>query len=232
MKELFLKYIGLIAGLIVIGFMVWYFSGIVTYIAVALLLSFMGSPLVRRLRKVHIGRFILPKAVCASITLLVMIMIFGIFVLIVVPLIIQQANVIASIDVEKLVAHYKEPMERLNEFLIQYNVLGSEETIANYIENQITSLMDLTKFTNFFANLVTATGSVFMGTFIILFLTFYFLLDENLVKNFILLLTPDEHMQSIEHVLHDSKILLVRYFHGILLEIVIMMTESITRQYF
>ncbi|MEJ2594459.1 MAG: AI-2E family transporter [bacterium] len=228
MKELFLKYIGLIAGLIVIGFMVWYFSGIVTYIAVALLLSFMGSPLARRLGKVHIGKYRLPKAVCASITLLVMIMIFGIFVLIVVPLIIQQANVIATIDVEKLVAHYQEPMERLNEFLIQYNVLGSEETIANYIENQITSLMDLTKFTNFFANLVSATGSVFMGTFIILFLTFYFLLDENLVKNFILLLTPDEHMQSIEHVLHDSKILLVRYFHGIMLEIVIMMTLEST----
>jgi predicted PurR-regulated permease PerM len=115
-------------------------------------------------------------------------------------------------------------MNNLNEFLVQYNVLGTEKTIASYIEEQISSLLDLTKFTNFFANLVSATGNVFMGTFIILFLTFYFILEENLVKNFILLLTPDEHSDNMERVLHDSKLLLVRYFHGILLEIVIMMT--------
>jgi predicted PurR-regulated permease PerM len=228
LKEQLLKYLGLIAGLLVIGFMVWYFSGIVTYIAIALLLSLMGHPLVKRLEKIHIRKFKIPKALSAAITLLVMIMIFGIFVLIVVPLIIQQANVITSINVERLVAHYREPMDRLNDFLVQYNVLDSQETIAIYIDEQINSLVDLTKFTNFFANLVTATGSVFIGTFIILFLTFYFLLDENLVKNFILLLTPDDHMENIERVLHDSKILLVRYFHGILLEIVIMMTLEST----
>lgn len=204
--------------------MMWYFSGIVTYIIIALLLSFMGMPLVKRLKKVHIGKHKLPQAVAATLTLLVMILIFGLFVLIIVPLIIQQGNVIASIDVNELVAHYREPMNNLNEFLVQYNVLDSQQTISNYIEEQITSLLDLTKFTNFFANLVTATGSVFMGTFIILFLTFYFLLEENLVKNSILMLTPDEHSENIERVLHDSKILLVRYFHGVLLEIVIMMT--------
>ena len=204
--------------------MMWYFSSIVTYVVVALLLSFMGLPLVKRLRKVKIGKRFMPRALSATITLFVMIMIFGVFVLIIVPLIIQQANVIASIDVDRLVAYYREPMEKLNDFLVQYNVLGSEQTIAHYIELQISQLLDLTRFTNFFANLVSATGNVFMGTFIILFLTFYFLLEENLVKNFILLLTPDEHTQNIERVLHDSKILLVRYFHGVLLEIVIMMT--------
>ena len=204
--------------------MMWYFSGIVTYIIIALLLSFMGMPLVKRLKKVHIGKHRLPQAIAATLTLLVMILIFGLFVLIIVPLIIQQGNVIASIDVNELVAHYREPMNRINEFLVQYNVLDSEETIAHYIEEQIASLLDLTKFTNFFANLLTATGSVFMGTFIILFLTFYFLLEENLVKNSIMLLTPDDHSDNIERVLHDSKVLLVRYFHGVLLEIVIMMT--------
>ena len=204
--------------------MMWYFSSIFTYITIALLLSFMGMPLVKRLRKIHIGKYKMPQAISASLTLIFMIMIFGIFVLIIVPLIIQQANVIATIDADKLVAHYREPMNTLNEFLVQYNVLGSEQTIANYIEEQVKSLLDLTRFTNFFANLVTATGSVFMGTFIILFLTFYFLLEENLVKNFILLLTPDEHSENMERALHDSKILLVRYFHGVLLEIGIMMT--------
>ena len=204
--------------------MVWYFSGIVTYVVVATLLSLMGNPLVKRLNKIKFGKRMMPRAISATITLFTMILIFGLFVLIIVPLIIQQANVIASIDVNAVVNHYKGPMQNFNEFLVQYNVISSGETIAQYLETQITDFLDLTKFTNFFANLVSATGSVLMGTFIILFLTFYFLLEENLMKKFILLLTPDEHIENMERVMHDSKILLVRYFHGILLEIVIMMT--------
>lgn len=206
------------------AFMVWYFSGIVTYVVVATLLSLMGNPLVKRLNKIKFGKRMMPRAISATITLFTMILIFGLFVLIIVPLIIQQANVIASIDVNAVVNHYKGPMQNFNEFLVQYNVISSGETIAQYLETQITDFLDLTKFTNFFANLVSATGSVLMGTFIILFLTFYFLLEENLMKKFILLLTPDEHIENMERVMHDSKILLVRYFHGILLEIVIMMT--------
>jgi len=206
------------------AFMVWYFAGIVTYVVVATLLSLMGNPLVKRLNKIKFGKRMIPHALSATITLLTMILIFGLFVLIIVPLIIQQANVIASIDVNAVVNHYRGPMQSFNEFLVQYNVISSGETIAQYLKTQITELLDLTKFTNFFANLVTATGSVLMGTFIILFLTFYFLLEENLMKKFILILTPDEHVENTERVLHDSKVLLVRYFHGILLEIVIMMT--------
>jgi predicted PurR-regulated permease PerM len=205
-------------------FFLWYFSNIVTYIVIAILLSLMGNPLVKRLNKIRFGKRKMPHGISATLTLFTMMLIFGLFVLIIVPLIIRQANVIASIDVNALIDHYQGPMHSLNEFLVQYNVISSGETIAMYIESQLSNLLDLTKFTNFFANLVTATGSVFMGTFIIMFLTFYFLLEENLAKNFILLLTPDDQMLNMERILHDSKLLLVRYFHGILLEIAIMMT--------
>lgn len=224
MTDFFIKYLKPLTAIAVLAFMLWYFSSIVTYIIIATLLSLMGNPLVKRLNKIKIGKWKMPHGLSATITLLSIILVFGIFILIIVPLIIQQANVIASIDVNAVVNHYRGPMESFNEFLVQYNVISSGETIAQYLESQIDDLLDLTKFTNFFANLVTATGSVFIGTFIILFLTFYFLLEDNLLKKFLLILTPDEHVQNMERVLHDSKILLVRYFHGILLEIIIMMT--------
>lgn len=224
MKDFFIKYIKPISGFIVLGFVIWYFFPIFIYILIATLLSMMGAPLVKRLSKIRFGKRMMPHGISATLTLFVMILIFGLFVLIIVPLIIRQANVISSIDVNSLVAHYQGPMDKMNDFLIQYNVISTGETIAQYIETQLEEVLDLTKFTNFFANLVSATGSVLMGTFIILFLTFYFLLEENLPKKFLLLITPDDQVDNLERILHDSKILLVRYFHGILLEIVIMMT--------
>lgn len=223
-KDFFIQYIKPITALAVLAFMMWYFSSIVAYIAIATFLSFLGLPLVKRINHIRFGKYRMLHGISASITLITMIIIFGLFVLIIVPLIIQQANVIASINFDDLIGHYEEPMKRLNEFLIQYNVIGSGETIAQYFQGQLANLLNLTRFTNFFANLVSATGNVLMGTFIILFLTFYFLLDDKLLKNFILILTPEDHVDNIDRILHQSKLLLVRYFQGILLEIVIMMT--------
>lgn len=227
-RDFVVVYLKPIAAVIVIGFMAWYFSGILTYIVIATLLSLMGMPLVKRLNKIKIGKWMVPHGLSASITLVTILLVIAIFGLIIVPLVLKQANVIASIDVDALVNHYQYELDKLNELLVQYNVIGSDETMADYLQTQITELLDLTKFTSFFANLLSATGSVFMGIFIILFLTFYFLLEEDLVKKFFLILTPDDHIENTERVLHDSKILLVRYFHGVMLEIVIMMTlESV-----
>jgi len=228
MKENMLQYLKPIAAIAIIAFMAWYFLDIVAYILIATFLSLLGMPLVKRLRQIKIGKFKFPNAVCALFTLLSMLFIFFLFILIIVPLIIRQANVIASIDVDALLFYYQKPMNQLNEFLIQYNVIGSGETLAHYLESQISDILNLTEFTNFFSNLVSATGSVFMGTFIILFLTFYFLLEDNLSRRFVLLLTPEDHIDNMGRILSDSKILLTRYFHGVLVEVVIMMTiESV-----
>jgi predicted PurR-regulated permease PerM len=157
-----------------------------------------------------------------------MILIFVIFILFIVPLIIYQANIISSINLDELIQHYRGSFQKLNEFLIQYNIVNPEQSFASWLQTQLGDLVNLAKFTNIFASLVSTTGSVVMGTFIIMFLTFYFLLDENLTKNFVLLLTPDNYINDMSSVLHHSKELLVRYFYGILLEVGIMMTIEST----
>ena len=228
MKDNLIQYLKPITGIAILGFMLWYFSDIVAYVLAALFLSMMGAPLLKLLNKIKIRKRALPKALNAAITLIVMLLVFFAFILIFVPLIIQQANVITSIDVNALLAHYREPIQNLKEFLVQYNVIQSEETVIQNIESQVRELIDFTRFTDFFGNILSATGSVFMGIFIILFLTFYSLLDDSLWKNLILMLTPEEQVDNMKDVLHDSKILLIRYFQGILLEVLIMMTLEST----
>jgi len=228
MKDNFIQYLKPITALAIVGFMIWYFSDLVTYILIATFLSLLGMPIVRKLDKIKIGKYKMPRGLSAFLTLLSMVIIFGLFILIIVPLIIRQANVIAGIDMEALLFYYQEPMNRFSEFLRQYDVIGSGETLAQYLQSQLTDLLNITKFTNFFANLVSATGTVFIATFIILFLTFYFLHDDNLGRRFILILTPEDHVENMDRVLTQSKILLTRYFQGIMLEVVIMMTLEAT----
>ncbi|MCF8348625.1 MAG: AI-2E family transporter [Bacteroidales bacterium] len=224
MNKDYLQYLKPITGFSVLAFMAWYFSDVVGYILVATFLSMMGAPLTKRLNTLKYRNINMPKSVSAMITMLTIFVIFGIFVVIIAPLIIHQANIISSINIEAFISHFQEPMDKLDSFLVQYNVINSGETLTQYIQLQISELVDLAHFTNFFSNLVSATGSVLMGIFIVLFLTYYFLLDDKLLKNIFLILSPEKYVNDVEKALHDSKFLLVRYFHGILTEVLIMMS--------
>jgi len=228
MNEKYFQYIRPITALAIILFMGWYFMDIVAYILVATFVSMMGSPLVKRLDKVKIGKWKMPHSMSAAITLVGMLISVSLFLILIVPLIISQANVISSIDVNSLSDYYRSSLQGFYEFLVQYNVVDPQASFTQYLQQQLTDLVDVARFTNFFANLVSGTGSVLMGVFIIIFLTFYFLLDDNLMKKFVLILTPEKHGENMEQVMHDSKFLLVRYFHGILIEVGIMMTIEAT----
>lgn len=222
-KDLF-QYIKPIVGFGILIFMVWYFADVVGYILVATFLSMMGAPLTKWLNQLKIRNFRVPRAISALITMSVILFVFSLFVLIIVPLIIHQANIISAINVDAFISYFKEPMEQFDAFLVQYNVINSGETLTQYIQFQISELLDLARFTNFFANFVSATGSVLMGIFIVIFLTYYFLLDDSLLKSFFLILSPEKYVRDLENALSDSKFLLVRYFHGVLTEVIIMMS--------
>lgn len=66
-----------------------------------------------------------------------------------------------------------------------------------------------------------------MGIFIILFLTFYTMLEPYLLKNFILNLTPAKYEQELSNILSDSRRLLTRYAYGVFTEVAIMMTLEV-----
>lgn len=224
MKDSLIQYIRPLIGFAILIFMGWYFLDVVAYVIIALFLSMMGTPLVKRLDGINLWNKKIPHTISAILALLVIILTFSAFMVLIVPLIIRQANIISSINVNDIIAQYQEPMDKLDAFLVQYNVINADETLAIYLKTQVLELVSIAQFTNFFTNLVSTTGSVFMGTFIVVFLTYYFLVDEKLLKNFVLILSPDKYIEDLDKALSDSKYLLVRYFHGILVEVIIMMT--------
>ena len=228
MDNKYIQYLKPIIAVTIILFMGWYFMDIVAFILVATFLSMMGTPLVKRLDKIKFGKRKMLHSISSALTLIFMFVGAGLFLVLIVPLIISQANVISSINVNNLNDYFQSYMKGFYEFLVQYNVVDPQASFTHYLQTQLVELVNVAKFTNFFANLVSGTSSVLMGVFIVLFLTYYFLLEDDLMKNFILILTPDNYVENMEQVMHDSKFLLVRYFHGILIEVGIMMTiESI-----
>ncbi len=67
-------------------------------------------------------------------------------------------------------------------------LLDADETLQSILERQITSVINVTDFSNLFEKLLGATSTLFIGIFSVLFLSFFFLRDRQLLRSGILLL--------------------------------------------
>ena len=211
--------IGVVLGL----FMAWYFFDILIYIITAGVISLIGQPLVEVLSKLRIGKYYLPKSVAALITIVSLLGFLVGLVFLFVPLITEQARLISKINIDEVVKYFAGVIDRLQGLLLSYDVIREDQTVQSILEKQIGSVISVADFSYLFEKLIGATSTVFIGFFSVLFLAFFFLRDRKLLKNGILLFAPEKFQTEVETILHKTKIMLSRYFIGLVSQLLIMM---------
>lgn len=209
---------------LVVALLMWYFSDIITYILVSSVLSIMGHPMVKFLGKLKIRKLKIPNSLCALITLLfMMFVVFAIFRLII-PMLAAQVNSLAAVDVETISKSFREPLMYLQNTLTDFNLIEPGQNIEKSIAGQFSSILGIAEFSSFVNSLVSFAGSIFVAVFSISFITFYFLKDEHLFFNMVMVVTPLNYQAEVKHVMLETKRLLTRYFIGLCLEIFIVIT--------
>ena len=213
-----------VLGFVILALLVWFFSSIVLYVLISFVLSIIGHPLVNLLCKIKIRKLSFPRGMSAIITLLVMMGVVVGFILFFVPIISMEAKIISQIDMQGVTAYFNEPLEKLQAFLIRCDIIDTNQTIKSVLETQFKSFAGMISFTDILKNLAGTTGSLFFGIFSIMFLTFFFLKNEKMFPNFILLLIPKKYEEETKNIISKIHYLLTRYFIGLLGELVSMMT--------
>lgn len=215
---------GTIAGVIITGFLLWYFSNIVTYFLVAIVLSMIGSPIVKFLSSLHIGRFHLPRTMSCILALLIIIATFGLFIIVFIPLVSKQAALISQIDTESLSANLRELLARLEVILYNTGFLKRDQTLIAFLNESVSNFANTKRIFNFLNDMLSFTGSFFVGVFSIFFITFFLLKEEGLISGLVLLMVPERYSKETITVFSESKRLLSRYFIGIFIEVASMIT--------
>jgi predicted PurR-regulated permease PerM len=186
---------------------------------VAAVLSFIGQPLVHFFDKMHIKRIRLPHPVCALLSLVVIVLVFLGLLAIFVPLILNQAETISRIDVNRLAENLQGPLQWLDSRLHTFAVIPDGQTMQDFIVFKAKSLVNLGSVGTAVGGIFSAAGNLFVGLFSILFIAFFFLKDENMFEEGLFLLVPLKYHTATHHVITDSKNLLKRYFIGVMLEV-------------
>lgn len=219
-----LKYIGGILIILIGLYFAWYFSNILIYVVIAGVLSFIGQPLVRFFDGVEIRGIKIPHSISTALSLSIIMIVIISFFMIFVPIISRQANVISSIDFQYLGERLEDPLHNFEEKLVEYNVLSHNMTIEELISTELESLMELVSVKTVFGNVLGFAGSLFIALFSIVFLLFFFLRDEHLFYDGIMILVPTKYEKQGANILKDTRRLLSRYFVGLTIEVLSMIT--------
>jgi len=208
-----------------IALLLWYFQAIIAYILISLVLSILGRPLVDMLGKIKIKRFHLPPGPCALITLALFYTIIILFISQFLPLISRQADMIANIDPNSISQSVQQEFANMDVKLHSYHIFTKpDESVLNSITQGLSKVFNFSNISDIFNSALGFTGNIFIALFSISFITFFFLKDRLLFTSLILLMTPDDHIDQMKHILRDSKVLITRYFVGLLVEILLVST--------
>ncbi len=213
------KTILILVIVILSGLFAWYFFRIVVYLLVSVVLSLLGQPVVEFLHRIKLGPFRLPLGVSAFITLLIIISLIGGFISFFFPLLASQATFVSELDVAAITRSLEEPLSQLEFLLHEWSFLNPEETIGGKVVGELMAIATFERFSSFFNSLIGFAVEIFIGFLAISFMTFFFLKEKHLFSGILIFFTPHPHKEEAREILYESKILLRRYFLGLITDL-------------
>jgi len=214
-----LRNILIIIGLAILVYLFWYFRSMIAYILAARVISLIGRPVVDLLNGIRIWKFRFPKALSSLLTLLLLYGLFALFFAIFIPLVSRQIDALSGFDAGSIVQGLRDQLDKIDTVLRKfYRDMPADKTLYDIVVTTITNILNPTSITDFAGNIVTVLRKMVVGFVAITFLAFFFLKDEGLFKETIMVLVPDQYEKRVRNVLHSIKKLLIRYFIGIILQ--------------
>ena len=200
----------------ILAWLCWYFKSVLIYIIAAFVVSLIGQPIMRLLRKVTIkGK----RAADWLLAILTIFLILGILIFIITQAIPVVTNIVRDAAVLNSATDAGNPLDRINDWIIGlFPALGPEFNLIDILMDKLREVTNVTNVTAVISSVTSFVTSFAVGLFSIVFISFFFVRDENLFRKIVSALVPDRMEGKIAKALGDIESLLSRYFVGLLIE--------------
>ena len=213
------RYIIIIGAIALAAAACYFFSSVLAYILLAFVVSLIGQPVLRLLRKIKIKGKSLPDAVLAIITL---VFIFAILLL----LVWQVIPVVTSIVGEASLMKAQESpggyniIDEANGWIIQVIPwVGEDFDGVQLLIEKVSEVVDFSNISGILGSVASAVAGIAVGLFSVIFISFFFIKDDSLFGRIVGALVPDSIEERVKKTIHDIERLLSRYFVGLIVEI-------------
>jgi len=207
-----LRAVAIILGIALLLYFLYEIQSVLIYLSIAAVISLIARPVIIFLRSKL--KFANTLAVLVTMFLFLGI-VFGLISMFI-PLILKQGQNLSLLDINQLEYNIENLLAQANEYFLARNINILEQLKGVDIFSNFKAIP------NFLNNLVNALGSISIGLFSVLFISFFLMKDSSLLNNGLLVFIPDNKENRFQKSLNTIKDLLSRYFLGLLLQITIL----------
>lgn len=210
------RYIIAAGTIAILAWLCWYFKNVLVYIIAAFVVSLIGQPVMKRLRKITIKGKSAPDWLLAILTILV---ILGALLLVVTQAIPVVTRIVREAAILNSATSVGNPLDRVNDWIIGlFPGLGPNFDIIDILMDKLKEVTNLSNVTAVISSVTSFVTSFAVGLFSIVFIAFFFVRDGQLFRKIVCSLVPDRLETKVGKALADIEGLLSRYFVGLVIE--------------
>ena len=209
-----LKAVAIILGIALLLYFLYQIQSVISYIAIAAVISLIGRPIVLFLE----GRLKFTNTIAVIVS---MVLLLGLFIGVIglfIPLVMKQGQNLSLLNIEEL----QVSIENLYIEIINYFDLRKIDVEESIKDSDLMSKIDYSLIPDFLNYIVSGLGSFSVGLFSVLFISFFFLKDSRLFESGILTFIPEGKESRWKNSSTKIKDLLSRYFVGLIFQILIL----------
>ena len=203
------------AVLAVLGYL-WH---VVVYVASAAILAILGRPLVRVISSVTLAGRRLSRGVAAAVTLVAIWIIAGGLLSLFAPLVLNKVYELANLDWSAITQMVRQWLISAESY-IESNLPIDLPSLELMLKDRVWSLFTPEMLEGVAGYVLSAA----IAFFSISFITFFFLKEDGLFYKGVALFFPDKYHENVYRALDSITKLLSRYFAGLLVESLMLMT--------
>lgn len=208
-----LRAIGILILFALSLYIIYQVSTVIVYLIISVVFTLIANPVVKFLK----GKLKFKNTLAVATTLLLFVLLVIGFVLLFVPLIINQVDKLSLLDINSLKHNYIIVLNQLTEYLSNYNVnLSSLLDSSSLLKN-----IDFNIIPSFVNSLINIVGNFSVGLISVLFISFFLLKGKAYYFESFKSLLPSSNKEKIITSVRKSNELLSRYFIGLMLQLFI-----------
>ena len=213
-SEGILRALGTIVGIFILGYFLYQIESVIAYIAIAAVISLIGRPIVQFL----MVRLKFNNTLGVIVTMLFLIGIIAGVVALFIPLLVQQGQNLSLLNIDALQGN----AEKLYGQITNHFGLRSSDLEESIKQSKLFANLDFGLIPNFLNSFAGILGSLSVGLFSVLVITFFFLKDSKLFEEGLMVFTPENKESRLKKSIAKIKNLLSRYFVGLVFQILIL----------
>lgn len=207
-----------LAGIAIVGYLLFRYSTLIGYAIVAMIFSYILDPLVNRMQSAGMNR-----TFSITITLSSLVLILVWISTNVIPIIANQMVELAS---QLSIQNIQNITQKIDGQLSQKFNFIPEEFLSSNIASVLQELFNVGEIPTALSNIIGIFTNIFSAALIIPFATFFFLKDGTKIRRYLLKIVPNKYFETTLSIIDKIESRLGLYFRSVMLQSLIIALSS------